>query len=77
MAGEIIPLARQAYEETLAAHKRGLYSLTDVLETRRNLFELNRAALESKHRFFAATVRIARLVGHDTPTAGTLTLEEK
>ena len=63
MSTDIIPLARQAYDETRAAHKRGLYGLTDVLETRRNLFELRQAELDSQLRFFNATVRIARLTG--------------
>ena len=63
MAAEIIPLARQAYEETRAAHQRGLFSLTDVLQTRGHLFELRQAELESQLRFLNATLKIARLTG--------------
>ena len=63
MAAEIIPLARQAYEETRSAHQRGLFSLTDVLETRRNLFGLLRVELETQLRFYDATVKVARLTG--------------
>lgn len=60
---EIIPLARLAHQEARLAHERGLYSLTDVLETRRSLFELRQAELDARSRFFTASAHIARLTG--------------
>lgn len=73
LAQDIIPLARQAYDETHTAHQRGLYGLTEVLETRRTLFELRQAEMDAKHRFLLATASITRLTGHsldlETPAA--------
>ena len=62
---EIIPLATLAHQEARRAHERGLYSLTDVLEARRTLFELRQAELDARSRFFTASARIARLTDGD------------
>jgi outer membrane protein, heavy metal efflux system len=77
MSQEIIPLAQQAYEETRAAHHRGLFSLTDVLATRNDLFDLRQAQLESQFSFFNATVLISRLTGRDFLEMPPVFLEEK
>lgn len=63
LAGQIIPLARQAYADARTAHQRGLYSLTDVLETRRHLFELRQREVDVRHRFYSSAIEIARLTG--------------
>jgi cobalt-zinc-cadmium efflux system outer membrane protein len=63
LEGEIIPQAQAAHDATLAGHARGLFSLTDVLETRRALFELREAGLEAELRHADALARIERLTG--------------
>lgn len=66
MTETVLPLARQAFEEASRAHTRGLYSQTDVLETRRTLFELHQADLEARFRYLTATLETARLTGIST-----------
>jgi len=77
MAVEIIPLALQAYEDTKIAHQEGLYSLTDVLATRNDLFDLRQEQLQSQLNFFTATVMISRLAGKDALETAPVYLEEK
>lgn len=60
---DILPLASDAYLATESGHRRGLFSLTDVLETRRSLFELRRTLLATLVRYHLADIRISRLVG--------------
>ena len=77
LSSQIIPLATQAHLDTQLGHLEGLFSLTDVLETRRSLFELRRDYLEAVARFQLAKARIERLRG-DTPAADhTLSQEER
>lgn len=68
LSSQIIPLATEAQQDTQRGHQLGLFSLTDVLETRQSLFELRREYLEAVARFKIAQARIERLRG-DAPAA--------
>lgn len=60
---EILPQAAAAHESTREGHLRGLFSLTDVLETRRTLLDLHRTRLDAVARYHQAQIRIDRLTG--------------
>ena len=66
----IIPQATEAFEATLAGKQQGLFSFTDVLETRRFLGELRESYIDALVRHHLAAARIQRLIGaEDSLTA--------
>lgn len=73
---EILPQAAAAHESTREGHLRGLFSLTDVLETRRTLLELHRTRLDAVARYHYCQIRIDRLTGLDPFPAASASQEE-
>jgi outer membrane protein, heavy metal efflux system len=71
---DILPLASESYSATESGHRRGLFSLTDVLETRRSLLEIRHTLLATLARYHLADIRISRLVGD--PIENALEVEE-
>ena len=59
----IIPRAAEAFTATREGHGLGLFSCTDVIETRRFICELRKDRLEAVVRFHLADARLERLLG--------------
>ncbi|MBU2501557.1 TolC family protein [bacterium] len=69
LESEVLPLARQSYREVEAGHDRGLFSLTDILETRRTLFELREQHLEALSGLARIQAAARQLAGSTDATA--------
>jgi len=59
----ILPDARSALETARDAYSKGLFRLTDVLDTRRTLFELRRRHLDALARYHRSLTDLERLIG--------------
>ena len=70
---EIIPEATEAFEATVTGHERGVFTITDVFDTRHFLYELREAHIDAMVRHFTATARLRRLIG--TPASGAAVTE--
>ena len=66
--GEILPDAEAAFETALEAHRKGLFRLTDVLDTRRTLFELRARRVESLREYHRTRAEMERLIGEPLPS---------
>ncbi len=75
MREEILPLAEQSMAEVNAAYRKGLFSLTDVMATRRTWFEAQGSYFDALVRYQEATVDIDLLVG-DTLSNAPVTQEK-
>jgi cobalt-zinc-cadmium efflux system outer membrane protein len=64
---EIIPQATMAFEATRDGHAQGIFTLTDVLETRKFLNELRETRIDGLVRHYLATARLWRLSGRTMP----------
>ncbi|MGD9547924.1 MAG: TolC family protein [Candidatus Krumholzibacteriia bacterium] len=69
LESEVLPLARQSYREVEAGHDRGLFSLTDILETRRTLFDLREQHLEALAGLARIQAAARQLAGSPEATA--------
>ena len=56
-----------AFEATRDGHAQGIFTLTDVLETRRFLNELREIRIDGLVRHYLATARLWRLSGRTMP----------
>lgn len=61
--GEILPEAATALETAQDAYERGLFRLTDVLDTQRTLFELRARRTDALEVYHHARARLERLIG--------------
>ena len=75
MRNEILPLAEQSMAEVEAAHRKGLFSLTDVMATRRTWFEAQGDYFGALARYQEAAFEVALLLGDDS--LNTLLTQEK
>lgn len=57
---DILPEARSAFQATEAGFAEGRFSLIEVLETRRFLFELRDSLIDARARYHLSDARIAR-----------------
>ncbi len=60
---EILPQAETAFETALDAHRKGLFRFTDVLDTRRTLFELRARRVEILRDYHRTRAELERLTG--------------
>jgi cobalt-zinc-cadmium efflux system outer membrane protein len=75
MRNEILPLAQQSMAEVEAAHRKGLFSLTDVMATRRTWFEAQGDYFGALARYQEAAFEVTLLLGDDS--LNTLLTQEK
>jgi cobalt-zinc-cadmium efflux system outer membrane protein len=61
--GEILPDAQLALETAQSAYQRGLFRLTDVLDTQRTLFQLRARRTDALERYHHAQADLERLIG--------------
>jgi outer membrane protein, heavy metal efflux system len=74
---EILPEAQNAHEATVDGHVDGRFSLTDVIETRRFLFELRESLIDARAGYHLSDARIQRLLGRDESIRTTTIQEAK
>ena len=65
---EILPRAREAYDEIRRGHVEGAFELTAVLDAQRSLFVLQSRLLEAQRSYRVAQARAEQLVGESILT---------
>lgn len=60
---EVLPEARRAYESADRIYKRGKFSLLEVLDAKRTLFEVRAMQIEALTSFHLSRIEIERLIG--------------
>ena len=59
----VLPQAKNAYERTQDAYRRGLFRLVDVLDSQRTLFDARTEYVNALERYHAARAELERLAG--------------
>jgi cobalt-zinc-cadmium efflux system outer membrane protein len=70
LESEILPDAEAALLAADEAYQKGLFSLTDVLDTRRTLFELRGRRFDGLARYHQSVAEIERLIGEPVSAVG-------
>ena len=68
LENEILPLAREAYDDVRSAHVEGAFELTTVLDAQRSLFVLQSRLVEAQKSYLVAQARAEQLVGESILT---------
>lgn len=70
LESEILPDAESALAAADEAYQKGLFRLTDVLDTRRTLFELRGRRFDALARYHQSVAEIERLIGEPLSAVG-------
>jgi len=65
---EIVPGARQVFEATSEGYRQGKFSLLDVLDAQRTLFEAQGQYIEALATYHKAVAEVERLIGGELAT---------
>ncbi len=66
---EVLPVAKEAYEATVAGYRHGKFAYADVLEAQRTLFDARTEYIDALIRYHAARADLDRLAGSGMSSA--------